>query len=40
MLKTLGSFKRIMDATADELTFVPGIGSKLAESIHNQLHKE
>jgi excinuclease ABC subunit C len=40
MLKTLGSFKRIMDATANELTFVPGIGSKLAESIHSQLHKQ
>ena len=38
MLKTLGSFKRIMDATVDELTAVPGIGSKLAESIHGQLH--
>jgi len=38
MLKTLGSFKRIMDATTDELTAVPGIGSKLAESIHGQLH--
>ena len=38
MLKTLGSFKRIMEATADELTAVPGIGNKLAESIHDQLH--
>lgn len=40
MLKTLGSFKRIMESTADELTAIPGIGSKLAESIHSQLHKE
>lgn len=39
MLTNLGSFKRIMEATADELTSVPGIGSKLAESIHNQLHQ-
>ena len=38
MLKTLGSFKRIMESTADELTAIPGIGSKLAESIHGQLH--
>jgi len=38
MLKTLGSFKRIMESTADELTAIPGIGSKLAESIHSQLH--
>ncbi|MBW2328379.1 MAG: excinuclease ABC subunit UvrC [Deltaproteobacteria bacterium] len=40
MLKTLGSYKRIMKATADELTTVPGIGSKLAESIYSQLHKK
>ena len=38
MLKTLGSYKRIMEATAEELTTVPGIGSKLALSLHNQLH--
>ena len=38
MLKTLGSYKRIMNATPEELTAVPGIGSKLAQSIHNQLH--
>ncbi len=40
MLKTLGSYKRIMEATANELTAVPGIGSKLAESIHSQLHQK
>ena len=39
LLRTLGSYKRIMEATADELASVPGIGSKLAESIHNQLHQ-
>jgi excinuclease ABC subunit C len=40
MLKTMGSYKRIMESTADELTAVPGIGSKLAESIHQQLHED
>ena len=40
MLKTLGSYKRIMEATADELTTVPGIGSKLALSLHKQLHAD
>ena len=40
MLKTMGSYKRIMESTADELTTVPGIGNKLAESIHHQLHED
>lgn len=38
MLKTMGSYKRIMESSADELTAVPGIGPKLARSIHCQLH--
>ncbi len=38
MLKTMGSYKRIMESSADELTAVPGIGLKLARSIHSQLH--
>lgn len=38
MLKTMGSYTRIMKSTPEELTAVPGIGSKLAESIHRQLH--
>ncbi len=40
LLKTMGSYKRIMEASAPELTAIPGIGSKLAESIYEQLHGE
>lgn len=40
MLATLGSYKRILEATADELSSVPGIGKKLAVSIFNQLHEQ
>jgi excinuclease ABC subunit C len=39
LLKGLGSYKRIMAATVDELTAVPGIGGKTAASIYNQLHE-
>ncbi|WP_446008301.1 excinuclease ABC subunit UvrC [Candidatus Electrothrix sp.] len=40
LLKKLGSYKRIMEATVDELSTVPGIGRKTAESVYGQLHKE
>jgi excinuclease ABC subunit C len=39
LLKKLGSYKRIMEATVDELYAVPGIGKKTAESVYQQLHK-
>ena len=38
MLATLGSLKRIMDATVEELAAVPGIGPGLAERIWKRLH--
>ena len=38
LLKGLGSYKRIMAATVDDLTAVPGIGRKTAASIYSQLH--
>ncbi|NOQ47249.1 MAG: excinuclease ABC subunit UvrC [Desulfobulbaceae bacterium] len=38
LLKTMGSFKRIMAAGPDELSKVPGVGPGLALSIHQQLH--
>lgn len=38
LLKRLGSYKRIMKATVDELSVVPGIGRKTAESVYRQLH--
>ncbi|XOF34000.1 MAG: excinuclease ABC subunit UvrC [Candidatus Electrothrix sp. YB6] len=40
LLKTLGSYRRIAAATVDELTAVPGIGRKTAESLYAQLHPE
>ena len=40
LLDSLGSVKKIMDATAEELARVPGISAKLAESIHAHLHAE
>ncbi|MCI5142225.1 MAG: hypothetical protein D3909_11015 [Candidatus Electrothrix sp. ATG1] len=39
LLKKLGSYKRIMEATVDELRAVPGIGRKTAESVCRQLHE-
>ncbi len=39
LLKKLGSYKRIMETTVDELSAVPGIGRKTAESVYRQLHK-
>ncbi|MCI5158813.1 MAG: hypothetical protein D3906_10320, partial [Candidatus Electrothrix sp. AUS1_2] len=39
LLKKLGSCKRIMEATVDELSAVPGIGRKTAESVYGQLHE-
>ncbi|MCI5221343.1 MAG: excinuclease ABC subunit UvrC [Candidatus Electrothrix sp. AR4] len=38
LLKGLGSYKRIMAATLDDLAAVPGIGRKTAASIYSQLH--
>jgi len=38
LLKTLGSYKRIMASTPEELAAVPGIGPGLATAIYNQLH--
>jgi excinuclease ABC subunit C len=40
LLKKLGSYKRIMEATVDELCAVPGIGRKTAESVFQQLHEK
>ena len=40
LLKTMGSYKRILAADIDELAKVPGIGPALALTIHNQLHSE
>ncbi|MDU9049621.1 MAG: excinuclease ABC subunit UvrC [Candidatus Electrothrix sp. Rat3] len=40
LLKKLGSYKRIMAATVDELAEVPGIGRKTAESVYRQLHEK
>ncbi|MCI5143837.1 MAG: excinuclease ABC subunit C, partial [Candidatus Electrothrix sp. ATG1] len=39
LLKKLGSYKRIMEATVDELRAVPGVGRKTAESLYRQLHE-
>ena len=38
MLKAMGSYKRILAASVEDLAKVPGIGPSLAHSIHNQLH--
>lgn len=38
MLQSMGSYKRILTATIEELTQIPGIGKELAQSIHSQLH--
>ena len=40
LLRTLGSYKRIQSATAEELATVPGIGPVLAQSIFRQLQPE
>ena len=40
LLRTLGSYKRIQSATAEELATAPGIGPVLAKSIFRQLHPE
>jgi excinuclease ABC subunit C len=40
LLRTLGSYKRIQAATAEELAEVPGIGTILAQNIFRQLHRE
>ncbi len=37
LLKAIGSYKRIMAASIEELAGVPGIGPSLAHSIHKQL---
>ncbi|MCI5138808.1 MAG: excinuclease ABC subunit C, partial [Candidatus Electrothrix sp. AR1] len=39
LLNKLGSYKRIMAATVDELTEVTGIGRKTAASVYRQLHE-
>ncbi len=39
LLTTMGSLKATLKATPEELATVPGIGNKLAHSLHNQLHK-
>ncbi len=40
LLRTLGSYKRIQSATAEELATAPGIGPVLAKSIFRQLHPD
>ncbi len=40
LLKSLGSYKRILAASPEELSKVPGIGPELAASIHHQLHTD
>ena len=40
LLKKMGSYKRIMEATVEELSAVPGIGKKTAESVYEQLHED
>ena len=40
MLKTLGSYTQIFNASSEDLAKIPGIGSTLAKSIHQQLHKK
>ncbi len=38
LLRSLGSYKRVLAASPGELCRVPGIGPELAASIHRQLH--
>ena len=40
LLKTLGSWQRIQEASAAELAAVPGIGAKTADHIWRRLHEE
>jgi excinuclease ABC subunit C len=40
LLQTLGSVKRVGEASIEELTEVPGIGPELAQQIYTQLHGE
>lgn len=40
LLKSLGSYKRICNATPSEIAEVPGIGPGLARAIHEQLNKK
>ena len=40
LLQTLGSYKRITEATIEELAAVPGIGPELAGQIHGRLRGE
>ncbi|MFC4565342.1 excinuclease ABC subunit UvrC [Nocardiopsis mangrovi] len=40
LLKHFGSVKRLAEATAEEIAEVPGIGARLAESIHARLNGE
>ncbi len=40
LLRSLGSLKRIQEASPNELAQIPGIGHLLAEDIYRQLHPE
>jgi len=40
LLKTLGSYTRVLKSTPEELATVPGIGRTLAATIYKQLHPE
>lgn len=39
LLKGLGSYKRIMEATQEELAHIQGIGPSLAHTIYTQIHQ-
>jgi excinuclease ABC subunit C len=40
LLKTLGSVKRIKEASVDILEKVPGVGKELARDIYENLHQK
>ena len=40
LLRAMGSYKRITEATIEELAAIPGIGPELARQIHGQLHEK
>jgi excinuclease ABC subunit C len=40
LLQTLGSYKRILAASPEELALAPGVNRTLAQSIHSQLHHD
>lgn len=40
LLKHLGSVRRIMEASVEDLSAVPGIGKELARQMHSALHAE